>query len=1104
MEKEGKKKKIENFEYHLDETLTEYFVEEGIEEIGDKAFSVYPSQNDDLPYALAKRVVHDKKSEKRFWGCVNTMTDPTVSTQVIRRDGPPDSIDAIDLIRRYRDVDERNRSSKNSSSSHQHTKAALRMLILDRATVPFVARYRREETGGADAKRLESLIESFRAFEAVETRKAKMVAELSTRKSKEGRHVLTAKLRNQIANATRLSELDDLWLPFRKARCTRADIARAKGLEPIASKLFERPETIDEDYLRKVGLYHKKDTKQGVTDLLAQRFAECKRVREALRDLVTRYGTIRVTEKKQSKTAKQGRPTGKKKTSGGGRKERVGRFEMYYDWSGSLSRIKSHHVLAIERGAREKELNVVVKIEHPCCFTTNGNNNNNNKNGSATAEAKKRKKKMTDSTRKTTKEGLAILTKRIVRIVRHSAWEACLEDRKKTSDSERRVHPEQEAQGRRRRRQQRQDHPSSLPSLPRIAKEIVQCAAEDAWKRLIRPSLVRGARKKLRDQAHASAIECFAKNLQGLLLQRPYRAKRVLGIDPGFRMGCKLAAVDEQGKVLALDVVYLHDRRSAFDRLSKMIRTHRVELVALGNGKASRETETLVGEIIAATSSTSSLSSKTPGLRYVVVDEAGVSVYSTSEKAREEFGQCDDAGDESKKKKRKSKTPRAFSGTTTRTSSSTVRIDDPLAIGAVSIARRLQDPMSELVKVPPVALGVGMYQHDVPEKKLTSRLDAVVTSVVSDVGVEVNTASVELLRRVAGLNLRTASALHAAARSVDGGASCSRRFRTREDLRRVLKPRVFEQAAGFLRISDGTCSLDNTNVHPESYATARAILAVAKVPENLSHDEDDGDTSRAGKLASLTTDDLERVARTHKVSVESVKRLRDFLKAPGRLSDPRLRQPHLPPRTGPLRLDDLRVGDVVLGRVKNRVPYGLFVDIGVDTDALLHFSRCRGNNDTMAADLDVASQVHVVVLDVDTRRRRIAIGPHSVDAASNTIPKRVGETRQRGRETCKSNSNDKDRRRHSGFVRTQQRRAPSSVSSGERHCRVGAGNSIGKRKRPRHESDYSSSHRGQRIRDNCGSKRRRGDSARRPPQHRARAGKTGASMLRHGASRKVE
>ena len=543
-------------------------------------------------------------------------------------------------------------------------------------TVPFITRYRKEATGGLDEQQVRRLAERLEYLRGLEARRAEVRRLLD-----EGGH-LSPELDAQLAAAATLQAIEDLYLPFRPKRRTRAQQAREQGLQPLADLLLaqdaggrSRDELAAPFVDAEKGVPDVEAAYAGARDIIAETVAETAAVRQAVREATRRTGTLRVAKK-----ADDADPEGK--------------YQLYHDFSEKLETLPPHRILAINRGEREGALRVAVEAPH---------------------------------------DGFIATLQR--RYATGSGW---------------------------------------------IAEEV-RAAVADGYRRLLAPAIERDLRAELTERAEEHALGVFAANLRGLLLQPPLRGRVVMGIDPGYRTGCKLAVVDATGKYLAGGVVYLHQPEQARKTLLDMVSRWGVQVIAIGNGTASRETEALVAEVIRSTANAGGQ----PALQYVIVSEAGASVYSASEIAREEFPELD----------------------------ATQR-------GNISIARRLQDPLAELVKIDPKALGVGLYQHDVDQKRLGQQLEAVVESCVNFVGVDLNTASAALLGYVSGLSAKTAKAI-VAHRDANGP------FRSRAELRKVkgLGPKSFEQAAGFLRIPGAADPLDNTAVHPESYGAARQLIA---------------------------------------------------------------------------------------------------------------------------------------------------------------------------------------------------------------------------------------------------------------------------------------
>ncbi|MBS2040744.1 RNA-binding transcriptional accessory protein [bacterium] len=628
-------------------------------------------------------------------------------------------------------------------------------LLEEGNTLPFIARYRKEVTGGLDEEQIRRLEAEWKVLRNLDERRQSIFQSL-------GEH-LTPELKRKLEQAESLTALEDLYLPYRPKRKTRATVAREKGLEPLARRIQQNAP------LGKVTA----EELAGAQDILAEEMAENPEIRAAVREKALRFGKIR------SKRAK------------GEDEKQV--YANYYQFEQAVSGIKAHQILALDRGEKEKVLSLDLIL--------------------------------------------------VERDWRQPVWNVC---------------------------------------RPRNAE--YQQAIEDGVKRLLLPAIERDVRRELSQYAQTHAIANFATNLRGLLTIPPLAGYTVLGLDPGFRTGCKLAVVDPTGKVLATEVLYLHQENNALQTLERLCKRHRVSLVAIGNGTASRESEQLVAQFL----------KQQPDIKYLMVSEAGASVYSASPLARAELPDLDVS-----------------------------------LRGAVSIARRVQDPLAELVKIEPKSIGVGMYQHDLDEKELDSALGATVESVVNQVGVDLNTASPALLSHVAGIGPKLAEKI-VVHRNSQGA------FRNRAQLRKVagFGPKAYEQSAGFLRVRGGDEPLDASAIHPESYAIARALQ---KDPQaNL-------------EVGEFTRRDiLEQLAR------------------PGR--DPR---EDLPPpllRQDVLSLDDLLPGMILSGTVRNVVDFGAFVDLGVKQDGLLHRSQIpRGER------LSVGQVIEVEVLEFDRNRGRIAL-----------------------------------------------------------------------------------------------------------------------------------
>lgn len=678
-------------------------------------------------------------------------------------------------------------------------------------TIPFLARYRKEATGGLDEVALRALQDSLGRYRRLETRREEVREALAQQ------GVLSPELAQAVATADSLARLEDLYLPYRPKRRTRASIAREQGLEPLAERLTQpNRESPLEAAARFVnpdkGINSAEEALAGARDIVAERVAEDANVRGRARTLSLKEAVLSA-----SKAPKGEDPQGK--------------YAHYHQYAEPVARVAPHRTLAVDRGEAEKVLRVSLELP----------------------------------------EARILGFMREALRVPSPAWQAQSE-----------------------------------------------LAIADGYKRLLAPAIEREVRDALTEKAQAYAIEVFAANVKALLLQPPLKNRVVMGIDPGFRTGCKVVVVDPTGKPLdAGTTIFPHEPQNqwqqALETLRSLITRHAVQVVAIGNGTASRETERLVAEAVRGTSAA-----------YAIVSEAGASVYSASEVAREEFPNLD----------------------------ATQR-------GNISIARRLQDPLAELVKIDPAAIGVGMYQHDLAEKALSHALAGVVEDAVNHVGVDLNTASVSLLTHVAGLNAKVAKAI-VAHRTAHGP------FKRRADLLTVkgLGAKTYEQAAGFLRVPGGEEPLDATPIHPESYPAVRKLLARLSLqadgtlPQAL--------RTRRGSLA------LPVLAGDIGVGEPTLQDMLDALERPGR--DPRedLPAPHL--RQDVLKLEDLKPGMRLTGTVRNVVPFGVFVDIGVKQDGLVHVSELAEGfvRDPLGL-IAVGAVIEVEVLEVDKARGRIAL-----------------------------------------------------------------------------------------------------------------------------------
>ena len=684
-------------------------------------------------------------------------------------------------------------------------------------TIPFIARYRKEVTGEMDEVVLRQLSDRLQYLRNLEQRKEDVIKNIA----EQGK--LTDELEAKIRQAEILQEVEDLYLPYKQKRRTRAGIAREKGLEPFALGILEGGITNDvqteaKSYIdEEKGVGSVEEAIQGAMDIIAEILADDAELRKMARQLAWKDGKV-VSKLKKTLEDEETTP-----------------YEMYYAYEETVKNIPPHRILAMNRGESEEVLS--VKVEQP------------------------------EET---------ILAK-IIQQYQKNRSDEC--------------------------------------------QVIVEEAARDSWKRLIGPSIEREIRNELTDGGEVQAIKVFSENLHNLLLQAPVKGHTVLGVDPGFRTGCKLAVVDDTGKVLEVGVMYPHPPQKKYQEaktiMKDMIARHKVSIIAIGNGTASRESEALAADVIRECS----------GVQYIIVSEAGASVYSASPIAKEEFPEYD------------------------------------LSLrSAVSIARRLQDPLAELVKIEPKAVGVGQYQHDVTPKKLDEALHAVVEDCVNGVGVELNTASSALLQYVAGLSRATADGI-VKMRNEQG------KLTNRKQLLKVprLGPKAYEQCAGFIRIADGDNPLDNTPVHPESYQAAEALL------QRLGYDKKDLRTEKLAEVRNaLQQVSIKDMAKELEIGEPTLKDIIAALQKPGR--DPReeLEPPLL--RSDVLSMEDLKPGMELKGTVRNVVDFGAFVDIGVKQDGLIHISQFGTKFIKHPMEVvSVGDIITVRVLEVDLRRGRIAL-----------------------------------------------------------------------------------------------------------------------------------
>ena len=687
-------------------------------------------------------------------------------------------------------------------------------LIEEGNTVPFIARYRKEATGGLDEVQIKSIQDKWEYAVHLAERKEEVIRLID----EQGK--LTEELKRDIHQATQLQRIEDLYRPYRQKRRTRATIAKEKGLEPLAELVWSQEaihleEEAENYFSEEHELSSIEDVISGVNDIIAEWISDEPTYREFIRETTFKQGTVLVEVKDESKDEK-------------------GVYKMYYDYNEAVRSIASHRVLALNRGEKEGVLRVVIEAPFEQIIT--------------------------------------YLQKKVIKS---------------------------------------NGHPSSIT--------ILEEAIEDSYKRLIQPSIEREIRNGLSEKAEAQAIEVFSENLKNLLLQPPLKGRSILGVDPAFRTGCKLAAVDETGRMHAVNVIYptapRNDVAGAEKLVLKYIEKYDIELIAIGNGTASRETEQFIAEVI----TTNKLD-----IPYIIVNEAGASVYSASKLARDEFPDLE--------------------------------VEER---SAVSIARRVQDPLAELVKIDPKSIGVGQYQHDVGQKELNESLSFVVETAVNQVGVNVNTASTALLEYVAGLSKTVAHNIVKERNDLG-------KFTSRTQLKKIprLGPKTYEQGIGFLRILDGKHPLDRTPIHPESYQVTMKLL------ERIDCELDDiGSDELRQKLAELNKKETAEQLDIGEMTLEDII---DALSRPER--DPRDDFPQPLLQQNVLSLKDLKSGMEMQGTVRNVVDFGVFVDIGVEQDGLVHISKMA--NKFVKHPMDIASVGDVVTVwieEVDLDRGRIAL-----------------------------------------------------------------------------------------------------------------------------------
>ena len=688
-------------------------------------------------------------------------------------------------------------------------------LLDDGNTIPFIARYRKEMHGSMDDQLIREFSEKLEYLRGLDKRREEI------RSLIEGQEKLTDEISESLNNATTLSELEDIYRPFRPKRKTRASVAKEKGLEPLALEIIKQEKAFEptkeaEKYIdEEKGVATVEEAIQGAMDIIAEQVSDSAEIRKRIRNLTNIHGVLTSTATDADK-------------------ESV--YTIYYDFKEPVKKIAGHRVLAVNRGEKEGFLKVSIEMDSEKPLTI------------------------------------------VFRLLDKQTNDCC--------------------------------------------SDIIREACTDAYNRLIFPSIEREIRNDLTDTSAESAMKVFAVNLKQLLMQPPVKGKTVLGLDPGYRTGCKVAVVDDTGKVLDTAVIYpTHSEKKIEEskqKLLQLIRKYGVDIISIGNGTASKETEMFTADAI------KELDRK---VYYMVVSEAGASVYSASKLAATELPELD----------------------------LTLR-------SAVSIARRLQDPLAELVKIEPKAIGVGQYQHDMPQKKLGETLDGVVEDCVNSVGADLNTASPALLLRVSGLNSTVCKNI--VAYREENGA-----FSSRSELKKVPKlgPKAFEQCAGFLRVPESKNPLDNTGVHPESYKSAKELLSLIEYSDK---------EIKSGKFTDLQSRvkayGTKTLADKLGIGLPTLDDIVKELSKPGR--DPRDEMPAPMLRSDILDIKDLKDGMELKGTVRNVIDFGAFVDIGVHQDGLVHISQiCDKYIKHPSEVLKVGDVVNVKILSVDAEKNRISL-----------------------------------------------------------------------------------------------------------------------------------
>lgn len=685
-------------------------------------------------------------------------------------------------------------------------------LIDEGNTIPFIARYRKEQTGELSDVKLRELFDKLTYLRNLEKRKEEVIRLID----EQGK--LDDELKNKIETAVTMTEVEDLYRPYKQKKRTRATIAKEKGLEPLATILFEQKEKKDlkeiaNDFIdAEKGVETADDAIAGAMDIVSEMISDVAEYRKDIRKIIYRDGIIVTKAAKDEKSV----------------------YEMYYDYEEAVKRIPSHRILAINRGEKEEFLK--VKIDG------------------------------------TDDKIIEYLEKRI--LIKDGSF-----------------------------------------------RDTMELVIADSYKRLIKPSVENEVRNELSDVAEEKAIKVFGQNAKKLLLQAPLKNLTVMGFDPAYRTGCKIAVIDDTGKLLDTTTVYptepQNDVEGAKKKLLELINKYNINMIAIGNGTASRESEMFVADMIKDVKH---------DIHYAIVSEAGASVYSASKLATEEYPD----------------------------------INVSLR-GAISIARRLQDPLAELVKIDPKSIGVGQYQHDVNQNKLDESLTGVVEDAVNSVGVDLNTATPSLLKYVSGISKTVANNI-VKYRDEKG------KLKNRKELLKVSKlgPAAYTQCAGFLRITDGENPLDNTSVHPESYETAEKIL------EQIGFKVQDLKDKSAEIRVNLNTVNAEKLATELNIGVPTIKDIIKELQKPGR--DPRDEMPKPVLRSDVLKIEDLKEGMILTGTVRNVIDFGAFVDIGVKNDGLVHISEMSDKYIKNPMDVvSVGDIVKVRVIKIDLEKKKVGL-----------------------------------------------------------------------------------------------------------------------------------